>query len=231
LELFRNSSLKSESIAIEEPFGKCFPKLNTTPFLEPFENSIVSPQPDSAVNLDIKSKTAPSTIPKSKPAPKSSSIYYAMIAGSGPGRKKIRTAFHLPSVCRQIYTETATLGYSLNAFYFPGDIAASFGREDGPDGALEGWAMERSPAQLKAITTIRPHWMDTIDYLDKQNMRAFKQFFPCLKCVVVAKRTVNAEATWADHGDPMRKFHRVRAKKDIVERIKAQEGEHIEVVF
>ncbi|KAF2636213.1 hypothetical protein P280DRAFT_534158 [Massarina eburnea CBS 473.64] len=168
--------------------------------------------------------------PKPKTRPQSDSPYYATVVGSGPGRKKIHTAFHLPSVCRQIYKETATLGYALNQFFFVGEIATAF-MEDGPDGALEGWGVERIPAQLQAITTIRPHWMDMIVYLQKNNMRAFKHFYPSLTRIVVPKRALNFEAGWPERWDPMREVHREKARKTIMASVKAQEGEHVEVVF
>lgn len=38
----------------------------------------------------------------------------------GYGFSTVESAFHLPEVCRQIYTETATLGYALNTFLFNG---------------------------------------------------------------------------------------------------------------
>lgn len=50
--------------------------------------------------------------------------------------KKLKTAFHLPEVCRRIYFETATLGYSMNTFVFVGEVPCLFGKQDAPDGAL-----------------------------------------------------------------------------------------------
>ncbi|KAF1949427.1 hypothetical protein CC80DRAFT_540264 [Byssothecium circinans] len=192
---------------------------------------------DSATTFDQSKDQSKEVPPLAKSCPTAStptlrteSPYYATIATPGPSRKKIRTAFHLPAVCRKIYLETATLTYSLNTFIFPGEIP-SFGRQDGPDGALEGWATNRIPAQLKAITTIRPHWRDFGDYLEKNNMQAFRQYYPCLKRIVVAKRALSKVATWAQHGDPLRKIYRQRARREIAERVREQEGEHVEAVF
>lgn len=40
------------------------------------------------------------------------SPYHGTLSHVGSDRKKQRTAFHLPEVCREIYSETATLGYA-----------------------------------------------------------------------------------------------------------------------
>lgn len=183
--------------------------------------------------MEIKLRATNDASPKARSDSESLYQGYAAVPGP-PGRKikKLRTAFRLPEVCRTIYHETATLGYALNEFVFAGEITASFGKQDAPDGALEGWAMERIPAQLHAITTIRPHWMDVTDQLDnKNNMRAFKQFYPSLNKLLVPKRTVSLEANAPDRGDPMRKFLRQQAKETIASRIKEQEGDDVEVIF
>lgn len=118
----------------------------------------------------------------------SSYLGYSALPGP-PDRKirKLKTAFHLPEVCRRIYHETATLGYSLNTFVFVGELPVSFGILSAPDGALEGWALSLIPAQLKVIGAIRPHWKDLVEYINRDDVRTFKMFYPGLKKVIVAK--------------------------------------------
>ncbi|KAJ4345871.1 beta transducin [Didymosphaeria variabile] len=174
--------------------------------------------------------------PTEKPAPTAAasdtgSAYVGKIAHHGPKRTQPRAAFHLPEVCRAIYQETATLGYSTNQFAFVGEVWAKFGRENGPDGALEGWCRELVPAQVDAVTIIRPHWHDLQDYLDKNNKRSFKQLFPNLKQLRVPSRVVNCDAKWPCRGDPMRKHLRQQAKDRIATLIKQQEGDDVTAVF
>ena len=157
--------------------------------------------------------------------------YIGKVAHRGPKRTQPKAAFHLPEVCRQIYAETATMGYSGNQFSFIGEISLKYGREDGPDGALEGWCRELLPAQVNAVTCIRPHWHDFQDYLSKENMRTFKQLFPRLKNLRVPSRAVNCHAEWPGRGDPMRKHLRQQSKKKITALVKEQEGDEVEATF
>jgi hypothetical protein len=162
------------------------------------------------------------------------SMYHGYAAIPGPSdrkTKKLRTAFHLPEVCRSMYRETAVLGYALNAFVFVGEIPKSLGRENGPDGAMEGWAMERIPAQLAAIKTIRPHWIVILDHVRKDNTRNLTDFYPDVKKVIVPKRAVNVDANAPEHGDPMRNLLRKQSKNRIAHRVKELEGDDVEVVF
>lgn len=159
------------------------------------------------------------------------SAYIGSVVHHGPKRTRPKTAFHLPEVCRQIYDETATLGYSSNHFSFIGEVSHKFGREDGPDGALEDWCHELLPAQVNAVTCIRPHWHDFQDYLSKANMRSFKQLFPRLKYLRVPSRAVNCDAKWPSRGDPMRKHLRQQSKEKIAALIKDQEGDEVEAIL
>lgn len=163
--------------------------------------------------------------------PEHGSPYMGKVAHQGPKRSRPKTAFRLPEVCRLIYQETATLGYTTNQFGFIGEVGAMFGREQGPDGALEGWCRERIPAHINAVTSIRPHWHDLQDYLSKNNMKTFKQLFPCLKQLRVPSRAVNCQAKWPHRGDPMGRHLRQQAKERIAAMIKDQEGDDVEVVF
>jgi hypothetical protein len=183
--------------------------------------------------VEIKLRSTEDAMTKARPDSESMYQGYAAVPGP-PGRKvkKLRTAFRLPEVCRSIYQETATLGYFLNDFVFVGEVSPSPGKQNVPDGSFEGWAMERIPAQLHAIATIRPHWIDVTEQLgSKDNIRAFKQFYPNFKKLLVPKRTVSLEANAPGHGDPMRKLLRQQAKMVIATRIKEIEGDDVEVIF
>ncbi|KAF9735837.1 hypothetical protein PMIN06_002202 [Paraphaeosphaeria minitans] len=158
------------------------------------------------------------------------SAYFSKVAHNGPKRAKPKTAFRLPEVSRLTYEETATLGYATNRFAFVGEVNQKFGPDNGPDGALEGWCRELVPAQINAVNSIRPHCHDLQDYLDKNNMRAFRPLFPTLKQIRVPSRAVNCDAKWPCRGDSMRKHLRQQAKERVSALVKQQEGEHIEVV-
>ncbi|CAI6279955.1 unnamed protein product [Periconia digitata] len=158
-------------------------------------------------------------------------FYGTLPIPSGPGKRKIKHAWNLPTTSRQIYSETATLVYSLNTFVFAGTIPESFGERDGPDGALEGWAAERTRAQLDAITSIRPHWLDLLAQIDSRNGRVLRQYYPSLKTIVCAKRAVGYTSGWVVRGDLMRSTKRSSARLEIERKIKAQEGRDVEIVF
>ncbi|KAF2442166.1 hypothetical protein P171DRAFT_523040 [Karstenula rhodostoma CBS 690.94] len=185
------------------------------------------------LTIEIKARkvqTAEESAPAT-PTSNTGSAYYGKVSHHGPKRTQPKTAFRLPEVSRSIYEETATLGYSTNQFAFVGEVDTKFGREDGPDGALEGWCRELVPAQINAVKSIRPHWHDLQEYVNKSNMRAFKQLFPHLKQIRVPSRAVNCNAKWPCRGDPMRKHLRQQAKGRISALVKRQEGDDVEVVF
>ncbi|KAJ4287356.1 beta transducin [Kalmusia sp. IMI 367209] len=161
----------------------------------------------------------------------SGSPFVGKVAHHGPKRAQPKTAFHLAEVCRQVYAETATLGYATNQFAFVGEVEVKSGREDGPDGALEGWCKELLPAQRNAVTNIRPHWHDLQDFLSDCNLRTFKQLFPELKSLRVPSRAVNCEAKWPHRGDPMRRHLRQQAKEKIAAMIRRQEGKDVQAAF
>jgi hypothetical protein len=176
--------------------------------------------------IQIKARKVPDT-----PAFDTGSQYSGKVVHHGPKRAQPKTAFRLPEVSRLIYQETATLGYAANQFAFVGEVDAKFGRESGPDGALEGWCRELVPAQIHAVNSIRPHWHDLQDYLNKNSMRAFKHLFPNLKQIRVPSRAVNCDAKWPRRSDPMRKHLRQQAKDRIAAMVKEQEGRDVEVIF
>ncbi|KAF1959167.1 hypothetical protein CC80DRAFT_545544 [Byssothecium circinans] len=60
----------------------------------------------------------------------------------GPVDDKL-PALHLPGVCRQIYSETATMAYGENCFSF------------WTSGVLLAWLSKRTPAQQEAVYTLQ----------------------------------------------------------------------------
>lgn len=178
------------------------------------------------VQVAVPEGTAPATS-----AYKNGSAYFGKVAHSGSKRTQPKTAFRLPEVSRLVYEETATLGYATNQFAFVGEVEQKFGRASGPDGALEGWCRELVPAQINAVTSIRPHWHDLQEYLSKKSMGTFKQLFPNLKTIRIASRAVNCDAKWPCRGDPMRRHLRQQAKERIAVLVKQQEGEDVEIIF
>jgi len=68
-------------------------------------------------------------------------------------KQKRPSAFHLPEVCRQLYSETATLGYALNTFMWNQDDFA--GRFVRLCDMLRVWTQKRVPAHINAITDVQ----------------------------------------------------------------------------
>ena len=66
------------------------------------------------------------------------------------------SAFHLPEVCRQIYTETATLAYHGTIFYFP--------KREKVSKEINKWSRGLLPAQRNAITDIAVKGSGIADY-------------------------------------------------------------------
>lgn len=60
-----------------------------------------------------------------------------------PESSKVPTAFHLPEVSHQIYSETALLAYSKNTFFLTGSFWY-----------YKTWATRLRPAQRNAITSV-----------------------------------------------------------------------------
>jgi hypothetical protein len=89
---------------------------------------------------------------------------------------RMTSAFHLPEVCRQIYSETATLGYSLNTFIMPDEHLN-----------YDNWATSLLPAYRKAIKTIEPEPIG-LNYLMNSQLakRLRRRTFPGLTRIIVS---------------------------------------------
>jgi hypothetical protein len=93
------------------------------------------------------------------------------------GATKQPSAFHRPEVCRQVYSETATLAYKLNMFILGASQVLS-----------PNWATMLLPAQREAITRIEPeprYLMLLVDmYATRTHLRGQTQ--PSLRTIIVS---------------------------------------------
>jgi hypothetical protein len=83
-------------------------------------------------------------------------------------------AFHLPEVSRQVYSETATLGYKLNTFIIDFDMA---GNKEHMEALL--------PGQREAITTLMPETHFFEAYVQDLYRKPLIQMFPNLNRIEV----------------------------------------------
>jgi hypothetical protein len=134
------------------------------------------------------------------------------------------SAFHLPEVCRQIYSETTTLGYSLNVFAVSYNLNYS-----------SNWATGLLAAYRKAITHIEPDYLYLLDLVTELERRPMFKALPHITHIFVseiaisyllhisARRHSRLPMTPANTRDEWEAW--------ITGQIKAGQGDHIEVVF
>jgi hypothetical protein len=139
--------------------------------------------------------------------------------------EKLPSAFHLPEVCRQIYSETATLAYKLNIFVINNFHWDAFERYR--------WIRKRLPAQRNAITAIAPQESVLWEFLDSD--MSFLDTFPNLEYIEITPETF-CRAT-RDEPVVLRglvdKVLVTREEKQqwLLERIRKLDGDGIEVKF
>jgi hypothetical protein len=92
-----------------------------------------------------------------------------------PEERVLLSAFHLPEVCRQIYSETAILAYKLNIFV----IGIGIGRSN------KKWIKKLLPAQRDAITAIAPTDAFLNNHICCKNKKSMKDTFPNLEFMEV----------------------------------------------
>jgi hypothetical protein len=135
----------------------------------------------------------------------------------------IPSAFHLPEVSRQIYAETATLGYKLNSFI------ASRGHP-----SYRNWATGLLPAYRKAIRQIEPDAQYLLVLINPVSMSPKLKslqlrIFPALSSVIISD-TAMRYITFRNERNI-----EVRPKQELKNWIKAairmKYGADIEVVF
>ncbi|KAH7076356.1 hypothetical protein BKA63DRAFT_564750 [Paraphoma chrysanthemicola] len=135
------------------------------------------------------------------------------------------TAFHLPEVCRQIYSETATLAYALNTFIIDFDTG---GNKDLIKNLL--------PAQKNAIRSVMPQFIFFERYVACEYgdvyKRSFKAIIPHLKRVEVPKDAIRLIKTFnGSRVDPARSWTVEKWQQWVVEQVQKKEGDDIDVVF
>jgi len=140
--------------------------------------------------------------------------------------EKIASAFHLPEVCRKIYSETALVAYSQSTFTFGLEYLNS-----------RNCLTLLKPVQRRAITSIEldpevlNHYVDDIPRnmlsdRTRLNRKPFKAtFFPNLKRLIISRLTF--EYTWKD------KKYMLQAdyKEWITRALQRREGRDIKVEF
>jgi len=132
------------------------------------------------------------------------------------------SAFHLPEVCRQIYSETAVLAYKLNIFV----VGFGIGRSNSK------WVKSLLPAQRNAITAIAPTDSFLDDYICGGYGKTLNETFPALKFIEVTGDALSrimcfgTACMGTENLDTPEKW-----QEWIMERIKKTEGDDIEFEF
>jgi hypothetical protein len=138
---------------------------------------------------------------------------------------KVPSAFHLPEVCRQVYSETAILGYSSNTLLLPRQH--SFPRN---------WATGLLPAYRRAITRVEPEPRYLCELVGgHKGLRPIKTLgLPGLITIVVSRMALSYVSSY------YRDYESDEDEEDetdeewqqwIKEMIKKSHGDDIEVVF
>jgi hypothetical protein len=132
------------------------------------------------------------------------------------------SAFHLPEVCRQIYAETAILGYKHNTFV----VGYGIGR------TTKTWASKLLQVQKEAIASLAPTDMFLETYISNMYRKSLREHFPGLRhvevgagCVDLCRRFMSA------HLDPEKKMTTEDWQELIAKKINEKEGTDIEVAF
>lgn len=99
------------------------------------------------------------------------------------GNSTFESNFHLLEVCRQIYTETATLAYSGTNFYLEAAVSAlkRFG----------GWSSTLLPAQRNAITDIAMEELTFALCLTSDSHPTFRDIFSGIKRLHVCRHHID----------------------------------------
>ena len=120
--------------------------------------------------------------------------------------------FHLPTVCRQIYSESAILGYETNIFEF---IAHS--------SHTQRWrARDLAPAQRNAITDVSAPWFYVSNVFQLPGAASrIKEWFPNVKRVYVDESSV----------EPPAGITKVEMAQDIRDSVKRKENQDVKVIF
>jgi hypothetical protein len=131
------------------------------------------------------------------------------------------TAFRLPEVCRQIYSETATLAYKLNSFIIDLDV-------DGNREVL----MAILPAQRDAITSVVPESIFFEIYVTNKPVKPLRTTFPNLKRIEVPSGSLELIISFQRYSDPAKRmWTKEQWSSWVVNEVKEKEGDDVEIVF
>jgi hypothetical protein len=139
--------------------------------------------------------------------------------------RRQHAAFHLPEVCRQIYSETAILAYKSNAFQI---------------GFLHGpWIERLLPAQRDVITSVQPTTLVAEAYSGSAMSQAreflrepLRSRFPNLARIEITHEA-EKEIIFrnACRMDPKGERSPQEMQEQIAQIVKKKEGEDVEVFF
>jgi hypothetical protein len=144
--------------------------------------------------------------------------------------REMSSAFCLPQVCRQIYSETAFLAFSSSTFVIDSDY---LNQNTG--------ILRLKPARRRAITSIEPqcealdlsvtkmmHWRSKLPYAMH---KPFKQtFFPNLETIVIGKLAFEYVQQMMSRERGLN-LSENEWKQWLTQALKQREGEEIQVVF
>ena len=99
---------------------------------------------------------------------------------------KQKSSFHLPEVCRQIYSETATLAYHINTFLL----------SDEGYNPKWTWAKYLTKRQRNAITSIRMSYCDIKYFVHGAPQSLTARTFPNLERIWITEIAVTHYKTW-----------------------------------
>ena len=137
---------------------------------------------------------------------------------------KLPSAFHLPEVCRQIYSETATLAYRLNTFIADSSLLN-----------YVNWSTRLLPAHRNAISAVEPEASFFQTWINSRAGSLRQQSFPKLQRIIVSKESMEEVMTFFEYARRSFSLADPGPLVDFqfwtVHKLKALEGEDIEVEF
>lgn len=146
-----------------------------------------------------------------------------IIGDNGP--LHVNSAFHLPEVCRLVYTETATLGYPGNTFDFHGLCWSIH------EGA--SWAECLLPAHRDSIRNIRVGVDDFVVQLESKCGPVFTTTFPGLQRLRISGNEINCDVLdWElleKYSDPLWTWE--HWKIWMRGTFNEQKGKHVQLIF
>ncbi|KAF1840370.1 uncharacterized protein K460DRAFT_410962 [Cucurbitaria berberidis CBS 394.84] len=130
------------------------------------------------------------------------------------------SAFRFPEVCRQIYSETATLGYKLNTFVF--DHYISYNSK---------WMARLLPGQKSAITSVVLESVMFEGYVANISVGSLRLTLPNLKRIEVPRNALSLVMVFNRAVDPTGLWTSAQWREWVVGEVKKKEGNDIEVSF